>query len=303
MTLVPFGFKGGRMVTVAEVPRGAACGAVCPECSAPLIARRGEVREHHFAHATGTSCARGAETSLHYMAKQLLAEHRQLALPALVVAGHAESPDGEQISVSYEHRAAQTVTFDEVVLEAREGSVIPDARCTLNGHVCYVEFWVTHRVDAAKRERLRANGASCVEVRLKLGTDAGDVDSLRQVLSSSFADREWLWHRQIPEATEIARQRAVAEGARAASKRKADLEAAARDRASRNHPVRRVAARFRALPPAPSASPAERPATLNLRCDRCSHISDWVNDFADDYEPPCPKCGASIGRHGLLPFR
>jgi hypothetical protein len=61
----------GRMRGIDEVEQGLACNCECPECGSPLIARKGAVRVHHFAHQ-GESCTTGAETALHRMAKEIV---------------------------------------------------------------------------------------------------------------------------------------------------------------------------------------------------------------------------------------
>ena len=61
-----------RLVRVADVPNGLRCGAVCPGCRQPLVARnRGVVRQHHFAHHNSES---SCESWLHATAKQILFE-------------------------------------------------------------------------------------------------------------------------------------------------------------------------------------------------------------------------------------
>ena len=40
----------GGVRFVAEVPRGAACACFCLACGSPLVAKKGEVNEWHFAH-------------------------------------------------------------------------------------------------------------------------------------------------------------------------------------------------------------------------------------------------------------
>lgn len=90
-TLIPFGFetKTEQLVAVDSVPSGKACGCICPCCKTPLIARKGGVKEWHFAHLTrGTfnttqySCEYSFGLSVRMMARQLISGSLQLELPA-----------------------------------------------------------------------------------------------------------------------------------------------------------------------------------------------------------------------------
>src|SRR3546814_19310042 len=81
---VPFGLRDGRAWAPSEVARGKACGCVCPGCGAALVAKAQTSRRRrpHFAHLTDTGCQTGRETGIHLRAKQLIAERRQLRVPA-----------------------------------------------------------------------------------------------------------------------------------------------------------------------------------------------------------------------------
>jgi len=50
--LIPLGLKDGQLLDVSEVPRGRACGCICPSCHQVLIAKKGDSEKmaHHFAH-------------------------------------------------------------------------------------------------------------------------------------------------------------------------------------------------------------------------------------------------------------
>jgi Competence protein CoiA-like family len=71
---IPFGRDAnGKMVSIDAVIRGLACQCFCSACNAPLIARKGEKNQHHFAHYVETeNCAEARETALHKFAKELI---------------------------------------------------------------------------------------------------------------------------------------------------------------------------------------------------------------------------------------
>jgi hypothetical protein len=75
---------GGAIRFVGDVSRGAACGCDCVACGAPLVARRGEIRNWHFAHEASQErpeCFAGAVNLL-----------RRLTISRLVDAGVSSLP-------------------------------------------------------------------------------------------------------------------------------------------------------------------------------------------------------------------
>ena len=70
---ITYGLHSGDLVHITEVERGLACGCICPCCENQLIARKGPIVAHHFAHA-GENCEGGAETALHLAAKEILSQ-------------------------------------------------------------------------------------------------------------------------------------------------------------------------------------------------------------------------------------
>lgn len=93
LNLIPFGLETqtGELIDVTSVPSGKGCGCICPSCKAPLIARKGEINEWHFAHlsrgtysATEDACDYSFYVSARMMARQLIEHDLQLLLPELV---------------------------------------------------------------------------------------------------------------------------------------------------------------------------------------------------------------------------
>jgi len=69
----------GTYMHISEVPRGLDCNCKCPECGGELIAKKGDILRHHFAHSIQGSyeCqGYGAEmTFVHKRAQEVLKEH------------------------------------------------------------------------------------------------------------------------------------------------------------------------------------------------------------------------------------
>jgi hypothetical protein len=72
---VPFAVDAaGNWRDVDAVDRGKECACFCAECKAPLIARKGEIRVHHFAHSDRRECQNALQASLYGMAVKILGE-------------------------------------------------------------------------------------------------------------------------------------------------------------------------------------------------------------------------------------
>ena len=106
----------GSIAHISEVPRGTQCNCKCPDCGAPLVARKGDVKDHHFGHHNSGNerpCRTGPETALHKFAKEVLARRLHLFLPTL------DLTEGEDRWVGFEGR---NYNFDSALLENRLGA-------------------------------------------------------------------------------------------------------------------------------------------------------------------------------------
>ena len=73
--LIPYAVhSSGRIVHISEVESGLQCACTCAECGKDLIARKGEVNAHHFAHYSGGESLCSGESILHRIGKMLIAD-------------------------------------------------------------------------------------------------------------------------------------------------------------------------------------------------------------------------------------
>lgn len=149
--------RNGKIMHIAQVPSGLACECICPGCGGALVARKGNVNEHHFGHGSIGECAHALESALHKLAKEVLHDRREILLPAVRADRHGRSLVTHPSEV---HR------FDEAILENRLNSIVPDVIVRKGSHRLLVEMFVTHRCGPEKIEKIRAMGLSCVEIDL-----------------------------------------------------------------------------------------------------------------------------------------
>jgi hypothetical protein len=83
MHLIPFAFILGTelLIDIADVESGKKCGCIFPSCKIPLIAKKGDINEWHFAHDSQhiekgqeLSCDYSWDVAVKMMIKQIIAE-------------------------------------------------------------------------------------------------------------------------------------------------------------------------------------------------------------------------------------
>lgn len=150
----------GRFLQIDDAPSGLACKCKCPGCGRAMVAKKGNVQAHHFAHYAqqdGRTCISAGETALHKFAKRILNERLEIALPAMIVSEHGE----REVVLGAERR-----TFDRAILETKDGEIVPDVVLVLRDRRLIVEFKVTHACDEQKIARIKAMDVGAIEIDL-----------------------------------------------------------------------------------------------------------------------------------------
>ncbi len=142
------------MAHISTVLSGAACDCVCPACRAPLVAKKGPEKAHHFSHASKTSCSSAPETALHRVAKEIISDQLRLFLPELKV-----SLDG-QSKVIWQ---ARQMHFERAVAEDKSlKTIVPDLVLWASERSVIVEIMVTHPCTPEKLAYLRERGLAAL---------------------------------------------------------------------------------------------------------------------------------------------
>jgi len=200
----------GRVVSVEDVRRGKACDCCCPECDESLIARQGEVRAWHFAHASGTGCTGAAEGALHRAAKQLLVETGSVLVPALEGRASHRLPDG-RLGEATVVKPPERWTLTQLREEVAVGVYRIDVVGTHEGRPVLIEVAVTHFVDPEKRKALSELEAPCFEISLDMDRhEAWSWEDLHEEVLERPENRQWIVHPEQSMLDEHARCEAVA---------------------------------------------------------------------------------------------
>lgn len=150
---LPFGLHNAKLVHISEVDSGLACECVCASCGQRLVAKKGVIKEHHFAHYNGIECRGAVETALHIFAKNTLERYKRIVLPP-VYFGNVLIHD-------------QTgIVFTKIFLEKRINDIIPDIIVYVKDKPLLIEIAVTHAVDVFKANRISNLGYSAIEINV-----------------------------------------------------------------------------------------------------------------------------------------
>lgn len=145
--------KTNKLISIEQAERGLACDCFCFECGEPVVAKKGEKNEHHFAHISNKeSCNINPESILHKFAKQVIMEEKGLTLPAL--------PNSEDTE-------AKLWQFSQITPEVRFGNIQPDLMVMVDNESYFIEIAVTSFVDEVKLERIKIIGTPTIELDLR----------------------------------------------------------------------------------------------------------------------------------------
>ena len=162
--------KDGEVVHISQVDRGVACQCICDQCGAPLIAKKGSILVHHFAHEN-SECQGNQETLLHLKAKEIIEESKRL-----VVKGS---------------KGNEVVVFDRVEVEKQVGSYRVDALGFKNGRECIVEIKVTHSCSREKVQYFIDKKLAAVEITIDSRREFDSLDEYSEYVISGAA-RRWI---------------------------------------------------------------------------------------------------------------
>ena len=205
MNLIPFALSldTNLLVDVADVQSGKKCGCICPSCNIPLIARKGDINEWHFAHDSQfiekdqeLSCDFSWAVAVKMMIKQILIEGSTLALPEYFInfQGIGYQKAKRQIKVTdssiihYTNPELKSLACD-VTVEVK-GEKLGIILLTRNSQHC---------IEASFDQALF--GVLAISIESVAYDDEGKVinhlrDHLQLLLESKTITKHWLYHRR-----------------------------------------------------------------------------------------------------------
>lgn len=169
-----YGMIDGEIVHISDVDSGIQQNCLCPKCGSILIAKKGDIRKHHFAHYNYENCQGAQETALHLLAKEIIYQEKSVGVP------------------DQNLNANIIKFFDHVSLEVRELGLVFDALGYSDYEKLAIEIKVTHEIDNRKKQIVIDNDIQMIEIDLSgyLNGDQNREEITDAVINS--APRYWI---------------------------------------------------------------------------------------------------------------
>lgn len=177
-----------RITYISEAERGLSCNCFCMVCNERMVAKKGNEREHHFAHESNKiACAINLETLLHKFAKRVIQEEGGLVVPP---------------SMNYRLSALATVSqtnptwlmLERIEEEKWLDNIRPDLIGYSGETPVLIEVAYSSFVDANKQAKLEARGFIALEIDLRdFPPESFDPDLAKEAIVHESDRKEWLF--------------------------------------------------------------------------------------------------------------
>lgn len=191
---IPFGERDGILFRAHEVDNGLRCGCICPGCRQPLnAANNGEKVVPHFRHAQSNDCTDGFREGVRRAAVALIAQHKQLMLPAFLGKTSVFTASGRLLEQEVELKPA-IVTADSVErfvdLDGLRGHTVLHQ----SGRQLIVRIKLSPRMEHERYRQLKALEHSSMEIDLHLLKleQINDPDRFAYAVLQDPATRSWI---------------------------------------------------------------------------------------------------------------
>ncbi len=190
-----YGLSDSQLMHIEQVESGLSCNCNCIACGDRLVAKKGEVKKHHFAHHS-MDAGDCRESTLHKICKHILDMERRVVTPEFTVV--CSQLDMAQIEhTESEIIAAQDVHFCEIALEQPEADFIPDVTAIeFEGQTLFIEIVVTNDVSQEKLKRVERLGIPMMAIYVNELDIMDDLDKLTKSVIEQ-APRKWVYHPAI----------------------------------------------------------------------------------------------------------
>ncbi len=204
-----YGLRNERIIHIDELEEhehGLACNCICPSCGKKLLAKIGTKNRHHFSHnSDNCSVETTTQTAIHLLAKEIISTKGKLQFPGIFVSySDTKCYDyryNSKVESFFEAKKARSVYCDEVHLEKKLESIVPDIIFIKGNYQCIIEIAVTHFVDDKKSAKIRELNLFALEINLSKYYDSQEFDrnAFEHDIIDNCNNRKWIHYPAIDE--------------------------------------------------------------------------------------------------------
>jgi hypothetical protein len=198
-TDVVFALKDGVLTHISNVESGLECGCVCTGCGVRMIAKKGKIKSHHFAHLNA-DCEHAYESMIHYMCKFSFLEIRKFKLPRYI-----DSRYNSHHGFYFEELLLNLENFD-IAVEYKYNDIVSDVAILRNGNpVLFIEIANTHFIDEVKLSKIKDYKISCIEIDVsrfhiefdRLPSNIANWMSVQSLKEYMEDNSKWVFNRKM----------------------------------------------------------------------------------------------------------
>lgn len=159
----------GKPAYIREVSRGLSCNCVCYKCDEKLEAVQGDIRQWYFRHSSTSKCDGNQETAIHHLAKEIIRANNELAIPG------------------------KLLKYSNVRLEYSIENYVADTVITYENTDIYIEVFVSHKCEVAKREFYKKNRLKSIEIDISGVSFDISPTELKILILDKVETKEIIW--------------------------------------------------------------------------------------------------------------
>lgn len=148
----------------------------CPECGKKLIVKKGNIKEHHFAHDKNSECSNPKEeTLLHLLSKEIVENSQVIFIP-----------DGTFFKGSQYNYTK--VNSEETIENIKPDIILEDEL----KNKLIIEIYVTHKIDDDKLDKMKKINIPTIEIDLSKFQREFDYDELKSFILNDKSSKKWI---------------------------------------------------------------------------------------------------------------
>ena len=177
-----------RITHINEAERGLSCNCFCMVCSERMLAKKGNEREHHFAHESNKiACVINHETLLHKFAKRVIQEKGGLVVPPAMNYRLSSFTTVSQTNPTW-------LTLERIEEEKWLDNIRPDLIGYSGETPVLIEVAYSSFVDADKQAKLEARDFIALEIDLRdFQPENFDPDLAKEAIVHESDRKAWLF--------------------------------------------------------------------------------------------------------------